>query len=97
MSCHTDGIALTTKRVNGKYYIAWAAVPRAKEYIIYRADTAVGSVSNMRQIAKTTETLFEYPFDVNSEVDKFAWYAVEAVCDETAEQKQVGDVTQVKV
>lgn len=96
-SCYTDGIALTTKKVNDKYFITWAAVPRAKEYIVYRAETPVGSVQSMRQVAKTTQTSFEYPFDVNSEVDKYAWYAVEAVCDETAEQKQVGDVTQVKV
>lgn len=72
-------------------------MPRAKEYIVYRAETPVGSVQSMRQIAKTTQTSFEYPFDVNSEVDKYAWYAVEAVCDETEEQKQIGDVTQVKV
>lgn len=97
LSCYTDGIALTTKKVNDKYYITWASVPRAKEYIIYRAETPVGSIQNMRQIARTTQTSFEYPFDVNSEVDKYAWYAVEAVCDETEEQKQIGDVTQVKV
>lgn len=96
-SCYTDGIALTTKKVNDKFYITREDVPLAREYIVYRADKAVGTLSQMRIVARTKETVFEYPFDPNAEADKWARYAVEAVCDETQEQKQVWDVTKVKV
>ncbi len=96
-TCYTDWITLTTKKVNDKYYITWADVPLAREYIVYRADQAVWALSQMRVIARTNETMFEYPFDPNAEADKWAWYAVEAVCEETQEQKQVWDMTKVKV
>lgn len=96
-TCYTDWIALTTKKVNDKFYITWDAVPNSMEYIVYRADQAVWSLSEMRIVSRTTETSFEYPFDPNAEADKRARYAVEAVCKESQEQKQVWDVTQVKV
>ena len=95
-TCYPDGITLQTKKVNDKYYIHWASVPDAVEYIIYRADQAVASTEQMSAIGKTTDTMFQYPFDPYSEVDRWARYAVEAVCP-NEEQKPVGDVTAVKV
>jgi electron transfer flavoprotein alpha/beta subunit len=82
--------------MNDKYYLVWASVPNAKEYIIYRADQAVQNTQQMSVVGKTTETMFEYPFDPYADTDKWARYAVEAVCIDNA-QKQVGDMTAVKV
>lgn len=95
-TCYPNSIPLKTKKVNDKYYIYRTAVPQAKEYIVYRADQAVDAIAQMSLVAKTTQTMFEYPFDPYSEVDVRARYAVEAVC-ENDEQKQVGDMTPVKV
>lgn len=50
----------------------------------------------MNVVSRTTSTRFEYPFDPNSEMDKYAWYAVEAIC-ENNDQKQIGNITAVKV
>lgn len=95
-SCFPDNIPLKTKKVNDKYYIYWDAIPNAKEYIVYRADQAVDAITQMTVVTTTPDTMFEYPFDPYSEVDVWAWYAVEAVC-ENNDQKQVGDMTAVKV
>lgn len=95
-TCYPNSIPLKTKKINGKYYIYWSAVPQAKEYIVYRADQSVDTISQMTLVSTTEETMFEYPFDPYSEVDVRARYAVEAVC-ENDEQKQVGDMTPIKV
>jgi len=76
--------------------LSWAPVPQAIEYIVYRADQAATTTKSMSMVGKTDQTTFEYPFDPYSEVDKWAWYAVEAVCPDNT-QKQVGDMTAVKV
>ena len=95
-TCYPDGIDLKTKKVHGKRYLYRDPVPGALEYTIYRADQAVSSTKQMSVVGKTTETMFLYPFDKNSEIDKWAWYAVEATCPDHT-QKPVGDVTAVKV
>jgi hypothetical protein len=82
--------------MNDAYYLTWEPVVNAKEYIIYRADQAVQSTQQMAVVGKTQQTMFEYPFDPYADTDKWAWYAVEAVCIDN-EQRQVGDMTQVKV
>lgn len=97
VSCFTDWITLSTREINWRYYITWASVPNAREYIVYRSEDPVWSVSQMRVLARTTDTMFEYPFDPNAEADRYAWYAVEAVCAETDEQKQVWNIEQIKV
>lgn len=95
-TCYPEGIALQAKKIWETYYLTWAPVPKAQEYLVYRADQAVSSPSQMTLVGKTQGTMFEYPFDPNSETDKWAWYAVEALCPDEV-QKQVGDVTAVKV
>ena len=95
-TCNPQWITLSSKKMNDKYYLVWASVPNATEYIIYRADQAVQNTQQMSVVGKTTETMFEYPFDPYAETDKWAWYAVEAICVDNV-QKQVGDMTMVKV
>lgn len=96
-SCYTDGIELSTEQINDTYYITREDVPNSREYIVYRADQEVWTLEDMRVVWRVTSARFEYPFDPNAESDKWAWYAVEAVCDETEEQKQVWNIEEVKV
>lgn len=95
-SCSTTNIPLETQEVNWQYYISRQPVDKAVSYIVYRADKSVNALSQMNVVSRTTSTRFEYPFDPNSEMDKYAWYAVEAIC-ENNDQKQIGNITAVKV
>ncbi len=95
-TCYPETIELRVKKMADKYYLVWDPVEHAASYIVYRADQSVSSTSQMSVVATTKETMFEYPFDKMSKVDKWAWYAVEAVC-ENNDQKQVGDMQKVKV
>ena len=95
-TCYPDGIDLKTKNIHGRRYLYRDPVPGALEYTIYRAEQAVSSTKQMSVVGKTKEMMFLYPFDKNSEVDKRAWYAVEATCPDNT-QKPVGDITAVKV
>jgi cysteine-rich repeat protein len=95
-TCYPETIELTAKKMGDKYYLVWDPVEHADSYIVYRADQSVSSTSQMSIVATTKETMFEYPFDKMSKVDKWARYAVEAVC-ENNDQKQVGDMQKVKV
>lgn len=95
-SCNTNNIPLETMQVNGQYYISWDDVDKAVSYIVYRADKSVSTLSQMSVVSRTTSTTFEYPFDPDSEIDQYAWYAVEAIC-ENNDQKQIGNITAIKV
>lgn len=95
-SCNTGNIPLETMQINGQYYISWKPIDKAISYIVYRADKSVSSLSAMNVVSRTTSTRFEYPFDPNSEMDQYAWYAVEAIC-ENNDQRQIGNITAVKV
>lgn len=95
-SCSTTNIPLDTTEVNGQFYISRQPVDKAVSYIVYRADKSVNALSQMNVVSRTISTKFEYPFDPNSEIDKYAWYAVEAIC-ENNDQKQIGNITAVKV
>lgn len=95
-TCYPETIELKVKKMADKYYLVWEPIEHADSYIVYRADQSVSSTSQMSVVATTKDTKFEYPFDKMSKVDKWAWYAVEAVC-ENNDQKQVGDMQKVKV
>lgn len=95
-TCSTTNIPLETQEINGQYYISRQPVVKAVSYIVYRADKSTNSLSQMNVVSRTTSTRFEYPFDPNSEIDQYAWYAVEAIC-ENNDQKQIGNITAVKV
>lgn len=95
-NCAPNGITLKTKQIGVNYYLYRDQVPNAQKYLIYRRDTQPRTVSSMELVWESTEPLFEYPFDPKSAVDQYAWYAVEAICDDD-EKKMVGDFTKVKV
>lgn len=95
-TCYPEGIELNAVQLGEQYFITWKSVPYATKYQIYRSDRPVNSISEMIMIGETTETRYQYPFDANAEVEKFARYAVRAVC-ENDDIKPVGDMTKVKV
>lgn len=94
--CETWWIVLQTKVVWWKYYLYWAPVNNAKNYLVYRQESRPWSISQMSLIGETNDPIFEYPFDPNAAVDQFAWYAVEAVCNDNS-KKQLWDFEKVKV
>lgn len=79
-SCFTDNIRIRVEQVNDRYFLTWNPVSNAAEYVVYRSDTRQGSPREMTEVGRTTTTRFEYPFDPYAEVDRWAWYAVQAVC-----------------
>lgn len=83
-SCTVWGITLTTTKIGTQYYLTWGAVPSATKYIIYKSDSAVGSVTSMQKVTETTDTKFAYPFDPSTTQNIYAYYAVEAVCSDGA-------------
>jgi hypothetical protein len=42
----------------------------------------VNDSTTKRKLLDTTETRYEYPFDYSSEVDIYAYFRVEATCDD---------------
>lgn len=95
-TCYPGEIVLKTKQVNGQYYLYWTPVPGAKSYVIYRRDTKPNAVQEMTKVGEVTETMFAYPFDPAAETDLYAWYAVEAIC-ENDDKKIVDAIKRVKV
>ncbi len=94
--CETAWIVLNTKTVGDKHYLFWAPVNNAKNYLVYRQENRPWSISQMSLVWETSDPIFEYPFDPAAQVDQYAWYAVEAVCDD-GQKVQLGDFEKVKV
>ena len=40
----------------------------------------ISDINNMQKVAEVTEPRFEYPFNKASKQEKYAYYAVQAVC-----------------
>ncbi len=94
--CNTWWIALNTRQVAGRHYLYRDKVPNASKYYVYRKDTRPWSIQEMVLVGETVNELFEYPFDPNAQADQYAWYAVEAEC-QNKQRGLVGDVSKVKV
>ena len=71
---------VTTEKVGGKYYLVWSPVPEAISYTIYTAD--IPNPLQKVRLLETTDTRYEYPFDLTSEEDIFAYFRVDATCDD---------------
>ena len=83
-----------TEKIGRVHYLVWDDVPNATSYTVYMADDITAP---KRKLLTTTETRFEYPFDYSSEEEIYAYFWVEATCDDgktvelTSSQKvQVG-------
>ena len=78
--CVIQWIRVTTKKEGGKHYLVRDAVENAKFYTIYTSDT--DDPTTKRKLLDTTETQYEYPFDYNAKEDIYAYFRVEATCDD---------------
>jgi cysteine-rich repeat protein len=94
-----SGIKLKTKKIWTQYYLYRWSVPWAQKYMVYRKDSQPSSLSavwELSLVGETTETQFAYPFDPQASSDQYAWYAVQAVCQDW-QQKIVDSIKKVKV
>ena len=93
--CNVSWIEINSKMIWSRHYLYWNPVSWASNYYVYRRENRPGSLAQMSLVWETVDPLFEYPFDPNAGSDMYAWYAVEAECDQ--EKQQLWDFTQVKV
>ncbi|PID34713.1 MAG: hypothetical protein CR971_01815 [candidate division SR1 bacterium] len=96
-TCTVGNIHITTKRIENKNYLTWTAAKHVEKYEIYRSDTADSktTIADMDKIGETKDTKFEYPFDINAPEEKYAYYAIQAVC-KGGQKIQIGNVEKVK-
>ena len=96
-SCNVQNIKIKNY-VNGKkWYITWSKVSNVEKYIIYRAED-IKDKNNIKfvKVWETKDTKWEYPFDITSTKDKYAYFKVEWVCKDWS-KVQIWDIKKVKV
>lgn len=76
--CFVKNIQVSTKKIGNKYYLVWDKVKNVEKYLVYRSEFADGS--DRKFVGETEIPRFEYPFDKTSKEDVYAYYSVEAVC-----------------
>lgn len=94
--CIVEGIELFTEQVWDNYYLKRDLVENVSKYIIYRLDTPTNRISAMEKVWETTETQFQYTFDRYADTETFAYYAVQAECD-NGDSLQVWSIEKVEV
>ncbi|MDD3262428.1 MAG: hypothetical protein PHR61_01155 [Candidatus Absconditabacteria bacterium] len=78
--CTVQGITVDETKIGDRYYLTRSAVQNIEKYIIYRSERATSDISKMQKVTETTETRFEYPFNKSAKQEKYAYYAVQAIC-----------------
>ncbi|MDR0860346.1 MAG: hypothetical protein LBO09_05230 [Candidatus Peribacteria bacterium] len=78
--CIIKGIRVTTEKIGRKTYLVRDPVDNATSYTLYMSDEK--DPDTKRKLLDTKETRYEYPFDYSSEVDIYAYFRVEATCDD---------------
>jgi hypothetical protein len=94
--CIVEGIELFTEKVWDNYYLKREPVENASNYTVYRSDTPTDRISAMEKVWETTTTQFQYMFDRYADTETFAYYAVQAECD-NGESLQVWSIQEVEV
>jgi len=79
-NCVVQWIAVTTGQIWNKYYLMWDAVDNVSKYVVYRSDWETNNLSEMRKVWESTDNTFEYPFNLVTRQDEYAYYAVQAIC-----------------
>lgn len=79
-SCIVKNIKLTTEKIGKKYYLIWKPSKNVTKYLVYKSDFEDGT--NKTFLGETELPRFEYPFDASSEENIYAYYTVEAICDD---------------
>lgn len=78
--CTVQWITVDETKIWDRYYLTRNAVQNVEKYIIYRSERATSDISKMQKVTETTETRFEYPFNKSAKQEKYAYYAVQAIC-----------------
>ncbi len=78
--CTVQWIVVSETKIWERYYLTRSAIQNVEKYIIYRSERATSDVSKMQKVTETTETRFEYPFNRSAKTEKYAYYAVQAIC-----------------
>lgn len=78
--CTIQGIRVTTKKEGDKYYLVRDPVQNAKLYSVYSART--NDIRMRKKLTDTTDTKYEYPFDYQAKENVYAYFWVEAICDD---------------
>lgn len=69
-----------TQKIGNKYYLVWDQVSNALSYTVYMSE--INDSSKKTKLLETKETRYEYPFDRSVEDDQYAYFRVEATCDD---------------
>jgi hypothetical protein len=91
-TCMIDNIKLSIIKKWDNKYLTWENWTWVVKYIVYKWNTK----KDLVEIAQLTWTEYQLPFDVNTKQDKYAYFAVKAVCDDGT-LKQIDKVKRVKV
>lgn len=78
--CTVQWITINETKIWDRYYLTWNEVNNIEKYIIYRSERPTSDVSKMQKVTEVTENRFEYPFNKSAKKDKFAYFAVQAIC-----------------
>ncbi|MDR2415126.1 MAG: hypothetical protein LBD75_00465 [Candidatus Peribacteria bacterium] len=93
--CTIKGIRVVTQKIGNNYYLVWDQVANAISYTVYMSE--INDSSQKIKLLETKETRYEYPFDHSVEQNQYAYFRVEATCDDgqvleltSAKKVQVG-------
>ncbi|AHB40962.1 hypothetical protein P148_SR1C00001G0152 [candidate division SR1 bacterium RAAC1_SR1_1] len=78
--CTVQGITVTDSTIGDRHYLTRSEVQNVEKYIIYRSERETSDITKMQKVAEVNETRFEYPFNKTAKQEKYAYYAVQAIC-----------------
>lgn len=92
--CVVKNIQFSTKKIWNKHYLVRNKVANVEKYLIYRSEYEDGS--DRQFVGESLVPRYEYPFDNTAEEDIYAYYDVEAICND-GEQLILTKAEKVKV
>ncbi len=78
--CTVQWITVNDTTIWDRHYLTWNEIQNVEKYIIYRSERATSDISKMQKVTEVTENRFEYPFNKSAKQEKYAYYAVQAIC-----------------
>ena len=92
--CSVQNIATHTTKIWNNYYLIWDKVENVSKYIVYSSSLPDGS--DKVKVYETSDNSYEYPFDYESEEDKFMYFWIVWICDD-GEELELTWATKVQV
>jgi hypothetical protein len=90
------GIVVGTEKINENYYLTWDEIDNVSEYIVYRSNVPVNTTADMNEVGRTQLPSYPYPFDKFAQNNEYAYYAIEAICDDGS-QVSVDTIKKIQV